>query len=90
MPGEDGPDWPHSEADPASSEMQAEDDDFSSAGQFASMGHDMPPLFKGMPKPGGKMVAQDAARRFRRAERMIKNADSFLEDFPMAARIGLI
>jgi hypothetical protein len=51
---------------------------------------DDPPPFPGMPKPGGKMVAQDSAKRFRRAERLIRQADSYCRDFPMAGRIGLL
>jgi hypothetical protein len=52
-----------------------DDDDWSPEGQFrkAAKANDTPPHFKGMPKVGGGMVAQDSFRR----------------QFPEASRIGV-
>jgi hypothetical protein len=52
---------------------------------------DDPFPFNGMPRTGGTMVkhAQDAALRFRRAEKAIRGADQYARDFPSAARIGI-
>jgi hypothetical protein len=76
-------DWPPANANGQPGEMQAEDEEFSPAGQFAAMGHDMPKPFPGMPVPGGKMVAQD--RALKRAQRLRLQ---YQNEFPFTRRFG--
>jgi hypothetical protein len=76
-------DWPPANALGRPGEMQAEDDDFSPAGQFAAMGHDMPKPFPGMPVPGGKMVAQDRALK-----RSALAREAYFADYPSTRRLG--
>jgi hypothetical protein len=60
-----------------------DDDDFSIEGQFRNAATDDPPSFLGMPKPGGKMIAQDRALK-----RAARTTADFLETFPASQRIG--
>jgi hypothetical protein len=48
-------------------------------------GEDSPPPFPGMPKPGGKMVAQDAALK-----RHARTRTEYFETFAGSNRIGQV
>jgi hypothetical protein len=87
-----GLDYPPANAGGQAGPMQ-DDQDFSIEGQFRNAAKDEPPNFPGMPKPGGKMVAQDRRSKAIAADAALRHAnlaaDSYNRDFPQAGRIGL-
>jgi hypothetical protein len=87
-----GLDYPPANAGGQAGPMQ-DDQDFSIEGQFRNTAKDEPPHFPGMPKPGGKMVAQDRRSKAIAADAALRHAnlaaDSYNRDFPQAGRIGL-
>ncbi len=50
---------------------------------------DEPVPFKGMPKPGGKMVGMDAAMRLQRVNDYLQTSEDYARRWPSAAKIGI-